>query len=49
MCDLDHKQRDYMIANLADKMDAIIGSLENEIDTVNEKIGEITGKSLPAT
>jgi len=35
-----------MIANLADKMDAIIGSLENEINTVNEKIGEKTGTRL---
>lgn len=36
---------DAMITDLADKMDAIIGSFENEIDNVNEQIGEITGKN----
>ena len=40
-----NSKADAMISDVADKMDAIIGSLENEIDTVNEKIGEITGKS----
>ena len=41
-----NNKADAMIANLADKMDAIIGSLENEINTVNEKIGEKTGTRL---
>ena len=40
-----NSKADAMITDLADKMDAIIGSFENEIDNVNEKIGEITGKN----
>ncbi len=40
-----NNKADGMIADLSDKMDAIIGSLENEIDNVSEKISDITGKN----
>ena len=36
---------DRMIAELSDKIDALIGSLDNEIDDVNDKVTDMTNKN----
>lgn len=40
-----NNKADGMIDDLLDKMDGVIGSIDNEIDNVNEKVADITGKN----
>ncbi|GFE59867.1 methyl-accepting chemotaxis protein [Geobacter sp. AOG2] len=40
-----NRKADGMIDDLLDKLDGIIGSLDNEIDNISEKVADITGKN----